>query len=229
MTTHSHIKGLTVLWMCLCCLRPEEVAKVFPQSGQAWARAPTCWERMCRCRLLGSVNTWGHRRWCVTFCQLLPVDPGSGHGTGVSLGALPTALSLAGQVSAGAVTRWMALGGLSGLPGLWFFNNNSRQNCGPEGTPDRSSEAFLRSGSLTQESVLPCRWEPERTWVWPPSASPLCNPAHFLSSSRMARGLWLPHVLCILAWAGPAGRARLPSRSFHIRSACRCRGTSGGG
>ena len=33
---------------------PEEVAKVFPQSGQAWARAPTCWERMCRCRLLGS-------------------------------------------------------------------------------------------------------------------------------------------------------------------------------
>lgn len=43
--------------MCLCCLRPDEVAKVLPQSGQAWARAPTCWERMCRCRLLGSVNT----------------------------------------------------------------------------------------------------------------------------------------------------------------------------
>lgn len=32
---HLHMKGLTVLWMCLCCLRPEEVAKVFPQSGQA--------------------------------------------------------------------------------------------------------------------------------------------------------------------------------------------------
>lgn len=54
-----HMKGLTVLWICLCCLRPEDVAKVFPQSGQACARAPTCWERMCRCRLLGSVNTWG--------------------------------------------------------------------------------------------------------------------------------------------------------------------------
>lgn len=54
-----HMKGLTVLWMCLCCLRPEDVAKVLPQSGQACARAPTCWDRMCRCRLLGSVNTWG--------------------------------------------------------------------------------------------------------------------------------------------------------------------------
>lgn len=53
------MKGLTVLWMCLCCLRPEDVAKVLPQSGQAWARAPTCCERMCRCRLLGSVNTCG--------------------------------------------------------------------------------------------------------------------------------------------------------------------------
>lgn len=30
-----HIKGLTLLWMCLCCLRPEEVAKVLPHSGQA--------------------------------------------------------------------------------------------------------------------------------------------------------------------------------------------------
>lgn len=30
-----HMKGLTVLWMCLCCLRPEDVANVFPQSGQA--------------------------------------------------------------------------------------------------------------------------------------------------------------------------------------------------
>ena len=54
------MKGLTLLWMCLCCLRPDEVAKVLPQSGQAWALAPTCWERMCLCRLLGSVNTcWG--------------------------------------------------------------------------------------------------------------------------------------------------------------------------
>lgn len=30
-----HMKGLTEEWMCLCCLRPEEVAKVLPQSGQA--------------------------------------------------------------------------------------------------------------------------------------------------------------------------------------------------
>lgn len=45
---HLHMKGFTVLWICLCCLRPEDVAKVFPQSGQAWARAPTCCERMCR-------------------------------------------------------------------------------------------------------------------------------------------------------------------------------------
>lgn len=52
-----HIKGLTLLWMCLCCLRPEEVANVLPHSGQAWARAPTCWERMCLWRLLGSVKT----------------------------------------------------------------------------------------------------------------------------------------------------------------------------
>ena len=54
------MKGLTLLWMCLCCLRPEDVANVLPQSEQAWARAPTCCERMCLCRLLGSVNTcWG--------------------------------------------------------------------------------------------------------------------------------------------------------------------------
>lgn len=43
---HSHMNGFTVLWICLCCLRPEDVAKVLPQSGQAWARAPTCCERM---------------------------------------------------------------------------------------------------------------------------------------------------------------------------------------
>lgn len=53
----SQMNGLTLLWMCLCCLRPEEVANVFPHSGQAWARAPTCCERMCLCRLLGSVKT----------------------------------------------------------------------------------------------------------------------------------------------------------------------------
>lgn len=58
---HSHMKGFTVLWMCLCCFRPEDVAKVFPQSGQACARAPTCWDRMCRCKLLGSVKTWGDK------------------------------------------------------------------------------------------------------------------------------------------------------------------------
>lgn len=43
---NSHMNGFTVLWICLCCLRPEDVAKVLPQSGQAWARAPTCCERM---------------------------------------------------------------------------------------------------------------------------------------------------------------------------------------
>lgn len=54
------MKGLTLLWMCLCCLRPEDVANVLPHSEQAWARAPTCCERMCLWRLLGSVNTcWG--------------------------------------------------------------------------------------------------------------------------------------------------------------------------
>lgn len=52
-----HMNGFTLLWMCLCCLRPEDVAKVLPHSGQVWARAPTCCERMWRCRLLGSVNT----------------------------------------------------------------------------------------------------------------------------------------------------------------------------
>lgn len=30
---HLQIKGLTLLWMCLCCLRPDEVAKVLPHSG----------------------------------------------------------------------------------------------------------------------------------------------------------------------------------------------------
>ena len=89
---HLHMKGLTVLWMCLCCLRPEDVANVFPQSGQAWARAPTCWERMCRWRLLGSVNTWGDRHLCS-----LPCGPSSGRrvgGRGAGLtAALPPAPS----------------------------------------------------------------------------------------------------------------------------------------
>lgn len=31
--SHLQIKGLTLLWMCLCCLRPDEVAKVLPHSG----------------------------------------------------------------------------------------------------------------------------------------------------------------------------------------------------
>lgn len=57
-----HMNGFTLLWMCLCCLRPEDVAKVLPHSGQVWARAPTCCERMWRCRLLGSVNTCGKQR-----------------------------------------------------------------------------------------------------------------------------------------------------------------------
>lgn len=33
--SNSHMNGFTVLWICLCCLRPEDVAKVLPQSGQA--------------------------------------------------------------------------------------------------------------------------------------------------------------------------------------------------
>ena len=57
-SSHLQIKGLTLLWMCLCCLRPDEVANVLPHSGHVWARAPTCWERMWRWRLLGSVKTW---------------------------------------------------------------------------------------------------------------------------------------------------------------------------
>ena len=67
------MKGLTLLWMCLCCLRPEDVANVLPQSEQAWARAPTCCERMCLCRLLGSVNTcWGKEpQRCTGQCYYL--------------------------------------------------------------------------------------------------------------------------------------------------------------
>ena len=53
----SHRKGLTELWMCVCCLSPELVAKVLPHSGQAWQRAPTWLVRMWRCRLEGSVKT----------------------------------------------------------------------------------------------------------------------------------------------------------------------------
>lgn len=37
----SHWKGFTEEWMWVCCLSPEEVANVFPHSGQAWERAPT--------------------------------------------------------------------------------------------------------------------------------------------------------------------------------------------
>lgn len=53
----SHWKGFTDEWMCVCCLRPDEVANVFPHSGQAWLRAPTWCVRMCRWRFDGSVKT----------------------------------------------------------------------------------------------------------------------------------------------------------------------------
>ena len=46
----SHLKGLTLLWMWVCCLRPLEVANVLPHSGQAWQRAPTWFVRMCLCK-----------------------------------------------------------------------------------------------------------------------------------------------------------------------------------
>lgn len=114
---HSHMKGLTVLWMCLCCLRPEDVANVFPQSGQAWARAPTCWERMCRCRLLGSVNTWGHRHRRVTPHLLLaPLRAWVWPWDGGLPGCSAPALSLARRVSAAVVTPCTAFSEPSGLP-----------------------------------------------------------------------------------------------------------------
>ncbi len=70
-----HMKGLTEEWMCLCCLRPEEVAKVLPQSGQAWDLAPTCWERMCLCKLLGSVKTcWVKREIQGQSLHTHPID-----------------------------------------------------------------------------------------------------------------------------------------------------------
>lgn len=63
--------------MCVCCLRPDEVANVLPHSGQAWDRAPICCERMCRWRLLGSVNTFlqfSHvylrESSCATWCRM---------------------------------------------------------------------------------------------------------------------------------------------------------------
>lgn len=56
----SHLKGLTLEWMCVCCFNPELVANVFPHSLQAWQRAPMCWERMWRWRFDGSVNTLEH-------------------------------------------------------------------------------------------------------------------------------------------------------------------------
>lgn len=54
----SHWNGFTDEWMCVCCLRPDDVAKVFPHSGQAWLRAPTWCVLMCRCRFDGSVNSY---------------------------------------------------------------------------------------------------------------------------------------------------------------------------
>lgn len=52
----SHWKGLTLLWICWCCFSPLDVAKVFPHSPQAWLLAPTCWDLIWRCKLLGSVK-----------------------------------------------------------------------------------------------------------------------------------------------------------------------------
>lgn len=53
--------------------------------------APTVLKRMmCRCRLLGSVNTWGtHRLRRVTALSVAPVDPRSGHGMGSLWGLCP--------------------------------------------------------------------------------------------------------------------------------------------
>ena len=45
------------LWIWVCCFNPDEVANVFPHSGQAWLLAPTWLVRMCLCKLLGSVKT----------------------------------------------------------------------------------------------------------------------------------------------------------------------------
>lgn len=37
----SHWNGFTLLWMWVCCLRPELVANVLPHSVHAWLLAPT--------------------------------------------------------------------------------------------------------------------------------------------------------------------------------------------
>lgn len=72
-----HWKGLTLEWMWLCCLSPEEEAKVLPHSSQAWARAPSWEVRMCRWRLLRSVKTvWQfsqvNLRECAATCRFNP-------------------------------------------------------------------------------------------------------------------------------------------------------------
>ena len=52
----SHWNGFTELWMCWCCFRPLDVANVLLHSWHVCERAPTCVDRMWRCRLLGSVK-----------------------------------------------------------------------------------------------------------------------------------------------------------------------------
>lgn len=54
----SHWNGLTEECMCVCCLRPDDVANVLPHSGQAWLLAPMWCLRICRCKFEGSQNTW---------------------------------------------------------------------------------------------------------------------------------------------------------------------------
>ena len=135
----SHMKGLTVLWMCLCCLRPEDVAKVFPQSGQACARAPTCWERMCRCRLLGSVNTWGDR------CQpCAPRSLRSGGWTGPPSPLCP-APSLDGMGLRCGPEPLGGLGELPRLPQTLYPQQQLQRVLWPRSRVRRDSEADTHS------------------------------------------------------------------------------------
>ena len=72
----SHWNGLTLLWMWRCCFNPLDVAKVFPQSGQAWLLAPMCCERIWRWRFEGSVNVFSQcsqenrLEFSVCICQI---------------------------------------------------------------------------------------------------------------------------------------------------------------
>lgn len=134
-----HMKGLTVLWMCLCCLRPEDVAKVLPQSGQACARAPTCWDRMCRCRLLGSVNTWG------TDAVGRRPSTCPGRRTGPPA-ALPPAQARAAVATPGGPQRAVEAP-LEPVPSL---HDNSQETCGQGGC----------EAGAQRETV--CSWGPGR-------------------------------------------------------------------